>query len=55
MHLNESYSAVRRGKYLSDAFPIQNGLKQEDALPSLLFNFPLAYAIRKVSKRNKER
>jgi hypothetical protein len=32
---------------LSDAFPIQNGLKQGDALTPLLFNFALEYAIRK--------
>jgi hypothetical protein len=32
---------------LSDGFPIQNGLKQGDALTPLLFNFPLEYAIRK--------
>jgi hypothetical protein len=32
---------------LSDAFPIQNGLKQGDALSPLLFNFALEYAIRK--------
>jgi hypothetical protein len=29
-------------------FPIWNGLKQEDALMSLLFNFDLEYAIRRV-------
>jgi hypothetical protein len=33
---------------LSDTFPIQNGLKQGDALSLLLFNFALEYAIRKV-------
>jgi hypothetical protein len=33
---------------LSDKFPIQNGLKQGDALLPLLFNFALEYAIRKV-------
>jgi hypothetical protein len=33
---------------LSDKFPIQNGLKQGDALSQLLFNFSLEYAIRKV-------
>jgi hypothetical protein len=32
---------------LSDTFPIQNGLKQEDILSPLLFNFALEYAIRK--------
>ena len=33
--LNETYSRVRLGKYLSDGFPIKNGLNQ------LLFNFAL--------------
>jgi hypothetical protein len=33
-------------------FPIKNGLK-EDALLSLLFNFPLEYAIRKVKANQK--
>jgi hypothetical protein len=32
---------------LSDKFPIQNRLKQGDALSPLLFNFDLEYAIRK--------
>jgi hypothetical protein len=35
---------------LSDNFPIQNCLKHGDALSPLLFNFALAYAIRKVQK-----
>jgi hypothetical protein len=33
---------------LSDSSPIQNGLKQADALSPLLFNFALEYAIRTV-------
>jgi hypothetical protein len=33
---------------LSDSFPIQNGLKQGDALSPLLFSFALEYDIRKV-------
>jgi hypothetical protein len=37
MCLNETYSKVRIGKHLSDSFPIQNGLKQGDALSPLLF------------------
>jgi hypothetical protein len=48
MCLNETYSEVRIGKHLSDSFPVQNGVKQGDALSPLLFNFALEYAIRKV-------
>jgi hypothetical protein len=50
MYLNETYSKVRIGKHLFDNFPIQNGLKQGDALSPLLFNFALEYAIRKVEE-----
>jgi hypothetical protein len=35
---------------LSDSFPIQNCLKQGDALSPLLFNFALEYPIRKVQE-----
>jgi hypothetical protein len=35
---------------LSDTFPIQNCLKQGDALSPLLFNFALEYAIRKLQE-----
>jgi hypothetical protein len=51
MCLNETtYSKVRICKLLSDSFPIQNGLKQGDALSPLLFNFALEYAIKKVQE-----
>jgi retron-type reverse transcriptase len=50
MCLNETYSKVSIGKLLSDKFPIQNGLKQGDALSPLLFNYALEYAIRKVQE-----
>ena len=41
MCLTETYSRVWVGKNLSNMFPIRNGLKQEDALSPLLFNFAL--------------
>jgi hypothetical protein len=44
MCLNEVYSKVCVGKHLSDTFPTQNGLKQQDALSPLLFNFTLKCA-----------
>jgi hypothetical protein len=50
MSLIKTYSKFRIGKLLSDKFPIQNGLKQGDALSPLLFNFALDYVIRKVQE-----
>jgi hypothetical protein len=50
MCLNGTYSMMHVGKYQSDKFPIQNGLKQGDALSPLLLNFALAYAIRRVQE-----
>jgi hypothetical protein len=44
--LDEPYSKVRIGRHLSDSFPIQNGLKQGDALSPLLFKVDLIYTIR---------
>jgi hypothetical protein len=46
MCLNKTCSRVHTGKHLSDNFPIQNGLKQEDALKLLLFNFASEYTIK---------
>jgi hypothetical protein len=48
MFLNETYSRVRGSKHVSDMLSIMNGLKQGDALQSLVFNFALEYAIRMV-------
>jgi hypothetical protein len=39
--VNLTCSKICIGKYLSGNFPIQNGLKQGDALSPLLFNFAL--------------
>jgi hypothetical protein len=41
MCLNETYSTLCIGKYLSDKFPFQNGLRKGDALSPLLFSFAL--------------
>jgi hypothetical protein len=43
MCLNKTYGKVRRGKHLSDNFPIQG-----DVLSPRLFNFALEYAIMKI-------
>jgi hypothetical protein len=50
MYLNKTYNTLHIGKYQSDKFPIQNGLKQEDALLPLLFTFALEYVIRRVQE-----
>jgi hypothetical protein len=51
--LKQTYNKVHTGKYLSDAFPIQNDLKQGDALSPLLFNSALKCVMKKI-KENKE-
>jgi hypothetical protein len=48
MCLNGTYIRAQVGKYLSDMFPIKNGLKQGDDLTLMLLNFPLKYGIRRV-------
>jgi len=53
MCLNETYSKDCTGKHLTIAFVTHNGLKQGNALLSLLSNFTLEYTIRKVQE-NKE-
>ena len=50
MCLSETYSIVRVGRFLSDAFPIHSSLKQGHALSLLLFNFYLECAIRRVQE-----
>jgi hypothetical protein len=50
MCLNVTHSKVRTGKYLSDSLPIQNGIKQGDALSPLLFNYALEHVIKKVQE-----
>jgi hypothetical protein len=46
--LNEAYIKIHKGNYFSDSFPIQNAIKQGDALLPLLFNFASEYDIRKI-------
>ena len=47
---SETYSRVRVGLFLSNAFPNHCGLKQGDALSPLLFNVALEYATRRVQE-----
>jgi hypothetical protein len=50
MCLDETYNEVHICKNLSDAFHIQNYLKQGNALLPLLFNFAFEYPIRKAQE-----
>ena len=50
LYLNETYSKAQTWKHLSDEFPIKNGLEPGNALFSLLFNYALEYASRKVKE-----
>ena len=45
--LSKTYSRVRIGRFLSDAFTIHYFLKQGSTLLPLLFNFSLKYVIRR--------
>jgi hypothetical protein len=48
MCLTETYSSDQVGKHICDMLPFQKGLKQGDAISSLLLNFALYYAIKRV-------
>ena len=50
--LDGTQCKVRIGNYLSSSFPIENSLKEGDALLPLLFNFAQEYAIRKLQETN---
>jgi hypothetical protein len=52
MSLNETNRKVGISKYYSDAFPVQNGLKEGDLRSPLLFNC-LRTAIRKFQGNRK--
>jgi lantibiotic modifying enzyme len=54
MYLNKTYSKVHLSKNLSDAHPIQNGLKQGNALLPMPFNFALECAIRKFQENQRD-
>jgi hypothetical protein len=50
MRLSETCSTALAGKYQSDKFSLQNGLKHGGGLSPLLFNFALEHAIRRVQE-----
>jgi hypothetical protein len=41
LQINETYSRVQVGKFLSDMFPVNSGLKQADGSSLLFLNFAL--------------
>jgi hypothetical protein len=47
---NETHSEVHINKRLSDIIPIENGLKQTDAVLPLLFNLSFEYTCKKVQE-----
>jgi hypothetical protein len=53
MSLNETCCKTQTGKHLSDSFPIQKNLKQDDALSPMLSDFSGEKGITKV-QQNKE-
>jgi hypothetical protein len=53
MCLNKTQSKVHISKNLCDAFPIQNGLKQGNALSPQLLKFSLEYSIGAVQENQK--
>jgi hypothetical protein len=46
----KNYIKVLTGNHVANAFPIQNGPRQGDVLPPLLFKFVLEYSIRRPQK-----
>jgi hypothetical protein len=54
MCLNETHSKVHTGKFLFDNFPIQNDLKQGDALSPLLFNCALDMTLGRSGKTRRD-
>jgi hypothetical protein len=50
IYLKETGSEVHRGKHFSDTFPVENSLKEGDALSPLLFQCCFVLTIRKVQE-----
>jgi len=51
--LSDPISRVRIGNNMSNSFKIRSGLKQDDPLSALPFNFALEYAILKIKEHKK--